>query len=293
MSRNFLREAIKQSGVYQQSSRFGVFPIGSRMTVNNTITNGPSAQRFVLPDGGRIISDKDHRALRHEERLSLPFPIIALEYNVKGLVNDPPLEQLDEQYSDRLALAFHMEDPKNPRLKLGGIGVSVWAFSDAGRMWVPFSTTIINRDPSMLLKDTPAGTTVFLETYDGVNHDPKKDHGDVRDEAEAVISLMNALACSNVSSQAVAPSRTLRAVTASRGHKINGLDSYHVLMVDAPGKAAGSRGDATGSHASPREHVRRGHIRRLDSKSIWVNSTVVNAGRTAGKVDKHYQLRVR
>lgn len=291
MSRNFLREAMKQAALYQQSSRFGVFSVGSQMTVLNTIARGPHAQRFVLPDGGRLIPDKNQRALRHEERLSLPFQTIAAEYSCEGFVNDPPLQYAGEQYSYRLALAFHMEDARNQRLKAGGIAVCVWAFSDTGRMWVPFSTTLINRDPSMLFEDTPKGTTVFLETYEGASHDPKIDHADVKDEAEAVISLMNALACSNVSSQTVAPSRTLRAVSASRGRRIDELDTYHVLMVEVPGKANGSRGDANGSHASPREHVRRGHIRRLDGKSIWVNSTVVNAGKTVGKVEKHYQVR--
>lgn len=46
-----------------------------------------------------------------------------------------------------------------------------------------------------------------------------------------------------------------------------------------------------GSHASPCEHVRRGHWRRLrNGKMHFVEATVVNEGSKRGKVEKDYQL---
>lgn len=46
-----------------------------------------------------------------------------------------------------------------------------------------------------------------------------------------------------------------------------------------------------GTHASPREHVRRGHYRRTRSGNVvFVEAVVVNAGSKRGVVEKDYQL---
>jgi hypothetical protein len=67
------------------------------------------------------------------------------------------------------------------------------------------------------------------------------------------------------------------------------FDSYHILTVDAPG--GGNLNGRSGGHRSPREHLRRGHIRRYENGArIWVNATVVNAG-IGGRVSKDYLLR--
>lgn len=43
--------------------------------------------------------------------------------------------------------------------------------------------------------------------------------------------------------------------------------------------------------ASPREHLRRGHIRRLeDGRKFWINAAVVAAG-NGGKIHKDYGIR--
>lgn len=46
-----------------------------------------------------------------------------------------------------------------------------------------------------------------------------------------------------------------------------------------------------GTHASPREHHRRGYWRRSASgKKVWIGPVVVNKGKTKGKVIKDYQI---
>ena len=99
------------------------------------------------------------------------------------------------------------------------------------------------------------------------------------------IDALNALACRNVQ---LSPSRFNRPKNATPKGAIP-FDDYHVLTIDAPGKPNASEAHG-GSHRSPREHLRRGHIRRLGSGPIWVNATVVNSG-IGGKLFKDYAVR--
>nr|MCF1501516.1 hypothetical protein [Allorhizobium sp. Av2] len=52
------------------------------------------------------------------------------------------------------------------------------------------------------------------------------------------------------------------------------------------------RGEGTGggSHASPRLHLRRGHLRRLPEKTVWVRAAMIGAASETGTVTKDYRL---
>ena len=106
-----------------------------------------------------------------------------------------------------------------------------------------------------------------------------------RNAVWTIISLCNALACSNVHIERSEPKKAGKKIKAALP-----FDAYHILTIDATG-AAGERVGRAGEHRSPREHLRRGHIRRLaDGRRIWINATVVAAGRGAGVVSKDYRL---
>jgi hypothetical protein len=71
------------------------------------------------------------------------------------------------------------------------------------------------------------------------------------------------------------------------------FDEYRVLVVNAPGKEGAAQEHSAGAmtHRSPREHLRRGHIRIYQSgRRIWVNSTLVNAG-VGGRISTVRDLR--
>jgi hypothetical protein len=112
---------------------------------------------------------------------------------------------------------------------------------------------------------------------------------DYADELNAVLFFMKALICSNVKIDKVAPT-----VNGKANVKRNGYipyDSYHVLSIDLFGVSQKSDHETErGTHASPREHLRRGHIRTLASgKKVWVNDTVVNKG-APNAVIKTYEM---
>jgi len=98
---------------------------------------------------------------------------------------------------------------------------------------------------------------------------------------KSTIGLLNVLACSNVSTHRVNKKK-------EHSGKPKPYDSYWELVVER------KEYDATGierPHRSPREHIRRGHVRKQPYKegikSIWIQPTLVNPG-TPGKIYKDY-----
>lgn len=67
-------------------------------------------------------------------------------------------------------------------------------------------------------------------------------------------------------------------------------DAYYELTIDPNPKNYDGQAQG-GTHASPREHLRRGHIRHLaNGKSVWINAMVVNPG-VGGKIEKDYKIK--
>src|SRR5690606_16365894 len=128
----------------------------------------------------------------------------------------------------------------------------------------------------------------FEQMVDGLSRD-------IGQEAGAVLEFIEACSCSNVHHQVVqqAPKAAV-AQRRARDGKLPILET-RALVLDLPGKEssgmAGANGDS--GRASPRQHLRRGHIRRLESgKRVWVQSAVVG-GERAGVIDKAYVIRPR
>lgn len=106
----------------------------------------------------------------------------------------------------------------------------------------------------------------------------------------AVLELVVALQCKNVTHQELTP-RRLNKSAKKRGALP--FDSYRVLSVitnGKPEKITASNG-AGGDRHSPREHMRRGHIRTcVSGVKTWVQPTVVNAG-IGSVLNKDYKIK--
>lgn len=141
------------------------------------------------------------------------------------------------------------------------------------------------------------------EINDGINNDKRikaafgcflpEDQNESREEIaeilnvdlHAALALIEALSCTNVESIKTTPRKVNK--NAARAGALP-FDSYHELMIRPSNK--GSNGQVTGlTHRSPREHLRRGHIRRLPAGNVWVNSCVVAAG-AGSKIQKSYTV---
>lgn len=223
-------------------------------------------QKFLLPDGGRVIMDMELRALDDALPLRLPYPDVALEY-----FHSSPLGPGEVMSTKRIIFATEYEDM---------IMVLPVSYIDQSKEWIAY--------PEVALPLT--GYLDRSKIIDGcVAINFIKAHGEIPDsdyldEISALLCFLNALRCKNVhielSKRDGKPPKTALP-----------FDDYRILTVSA-GKSSTSISGAGQPHRSPREHLRRGHIRTFeDRSSIWVNAAIVNAGKGFGKIFKDYRIR--
>lgn len=100
----------------------------------------------------------------------------------------------------------------------------------------------------------------------------------------SVLELVEALSCNNVAAEVV--ERVDPAVNARRRRQGKlALYETRVLVVRV-GDVAHAIGAPVGDRNGPREHLRRGHVRRLpDGRKTWVQACVVGS-RALGVVRK-------
>lgn len=222
------------------------------------------ATKFLVPKGGIIIDDPEFRGIDGLEKISLPFDKIVIEMET-GIPSTPKQIILAEQDAETI------------------ICTNAW-FQEKRKFWtVPGGggISIDRADP-------------FLTGGEDMTTERAKEHlrkfkiimGGHTMSTGPVLCLINALACSNVST-AQAETRVARKKTK---RNVIGFDTYHYLTITQFG---GSKryGSSASESRSVREHLRRGHIRRLDDgRRIWVNAAVVNAG-IGAKVSKDYVMR--
>lgn len=110
---------------------------------------------------------------------------------------------------------------------------------------------------------------------------------DSSDETQMLIQACSVLNCANIATSDVSASSVLNQKRRKKGKQP--FFTYKVLQIADERKASGKPG-AGGSHASPRMHLRRGHIRRLGGKITWVRPTMVSAGSPVGVVAKDYSV---
>lgn len=112
-------------------------------------------------------------------------------------------------------------------------------------------------------------------------------HFDTRDEIQMVVQACSVLNCANVGTAKIEAPVALNKKRMATGKQP--FFSYHVLQLSGTSHSAdGVRHN--GTHASPRMHLRRGHLRRLADKTVWISASVVNANSPRGVVVKDYQI---
>lgn len=120
----------------------------------------------------------------------------------------------------------------------------------------------------------------------GIGYAMKTMAQDTHDEMHAILGLVEILACNNVTTETVPASRALNKKRLGKGKPP--FFEYKILLLEPSSTSVASPAQA-GSHASPRVHLRRGHIRRLPERTVWVNAAVVG-NKKAGVIVKDYAV---
>lgn len=267
---NYLRQAkANWAGLIAKHGRENV-PLAGASDMFFDLAN--SSQKFILPRGGRIFNDK----LRGiDELVRLPFARCLIEYEPGDKVVGQTGLHVMERCSRRIVFVEQAGDH---------LYMLCMFFWDAQSQWViyplaaRFRASISNDGGEIEFSDVSGcGLGSQIKAPDAVS--------DFVNEIRAVFELIEALSCSNVEAVNL-PEQKLNKSAARRGALP--FDSYKTLTV-RPACATGSAGDS--DRRAPREHLRRGHIRRLpNGNKIWIQSCVVSAG-AAGRIDKNYDLR--
>jgi hypothetical protein len=237
-----------------------------KAAVSHAIDLARASQKFLLPIGGIVIEDREYKALDGVE-LRLPFPFIALEYEYPQGVNVRPGEHIALK---RIVFARERDD---------SIAIMPAFFANERGVWSILPEVYLPKAEYLERGTRNADGWVAPMLF---RADARVPDSDYADEVVALLSFLNATQCSNVRMDH-------RITSARRPEQAHKFDSYRVLTIEAPAQDGGD--EAGGSHRSPREHLRRGHVRRLsDGRRLWINATVVAAGRGAGVVTKDYAV---
>lgn len=227
--------------------------------------------KFRLPDNGSILglSTNNHKdSIREFHRL--PYPNIALEYRMEG-----PVSSDQQDVPQRVLMCWETGDEAFP------IGMQLFVMMDG--LWTPYSSgCVISSDAENMRVQTNFPKELVGDKYDQYLVNAQQD---MSADGVPLAEFLAAIACSNVETQDNEPPPALNRKRVARGR--TPFFTYKTLVLRT-NKESG-HGAATGGHSSPRIHLRRGHIRRLPDKRVWVNACVVG-DKSLGMAAKDYAV---
>jgi hypothetical protein len=263
---NYCRQILSQ---FNEIAKLPNIESGKIPVISRVINLCKCSQKFMLPGNGNLLPDLLLRALDDSVPLRLPYQLLALEFTKNMASKDGGIVAVKR-------VVFCWEEDHDD----GYIYVMQAAYTVDG-FWTVRREFRIQKS-SYIDRSNPSNPIVYGQ-FNGGDSD-----GLGMKDVLVVLGFLNALSCSNVHIRTSPPKKSARI---RKNKSALPFDEYHVLTISVHGEA-GDREVLGGSHRSPREHLRRGHIRRLaDGRRIWVNATVVAAGRGAGMIKKDYSLK--
>ena len=250
------------------------------LSIAFTIKN---AVHFVLPDSGFIFNDGLKGIMGRD--IKLPFPAITIEFiSTDGSKVLLLVEEIKNVKVGNELIFGHLKN--NNGIKVISILKQLknhWEPEPYGFLMPHFHKP--NEDGSF---NITGGSIEVLSNHSQLytNDDIEASRLNARLSAYFVLELIEALSCRNVEAsihQPASPKNTQRL----KSHKLP-IYETRFLTIKPTVKEYDKNGKVS-THASPRQHLRRGHIRRLDSGNIWVNSCVVGDS-SKGIIDKTYKI---
>ncbi len=236
--------------------------------INHVLDLCRASQKFILPENGVLFVDDDLRGLDDTIPLRLPHTFVAIEYLATS-------QNAASQIQSAGRVIFCREDED---------GIYITPLT-----WMPVDGLWFSRPQALIPKVGYLDRTDPKNLVINAQYRKEEDLQSVFRFVKVVLGFLNVLQCSNVGIE--------KLPTSAKNKKIKSalpFDTYHILNIDVGRSQNRICNSAGGSHRSPREHLRRGHIvRPKDRKPFWRNATVVCSGGAGGKVVKDYQLKKR
>lgn len=287
------------------------------------------AVKFNLPDNGKLF-DSGLAALPVVFRLPFPVTACEFRITQEAPVVQQPLyDEGLHQSSKRISLAVEITEknlddyrwlmPPSQKNLVGSDGsiliipvyyidsTEKWQFPPFGGL-IAASHVTVSPDEIAKAKHVyggaiPKGMTSLpivlkpirlmpeicdsVEINGGMNHVLATVTQDTHDEMIAILELIEILSCKNVSTVTMESPKKLNEKRVS--NKKTPFFEYKLLVLDTF-EDQGLKNTGTNSHMSPRVHLRRGHIRRLPTKNVWINAAVVGS-KQAGSILKDYAVK--
>lgn len=314
---NYTTHLIEDNLTYLgQLEKMGPPLWGDAKFLSGTLKLMATATKFILPEGGYYVdwSDPTKKEL---ESIRLPYPVVTLEFAVgKGVTELKPGQKRSSQ---RVLVCFEQE--KQGRL---GFNLISFARNDEDKSWAgspmvmfyPYDNSMSVVDKSEVPPDVvemmgeqakkKSSFTLFevvcvtpmQRTFEVFAQRAGRDLAsferilalELGQDLGVVLEFLNVLNCANVEIVKIEESKALNKKRARQG-KIPFFE-YKQLMV-RPGKSyvkGKKEGILEAWRNSPRQHLRRGHIRRLQKGTrIWVTSHLVGDPQK-GRVEKEYRM---
>lgn len=252
---------------------------------------------FCMPDGGKILNDNLKGI--SGSKIKLPYESVTIECCIP---NSKYIKD-NTAYSTkkRIILAQELTVRGKDYEEYGTFFSSIY-FDEGELNWILFPVSFfIPQDVGLVEQSCKYGNLqgeaiITMRTLYDHMFKPDKENTHICKKAINVIchdvlwslELIEALSCSNVSHE---PIETIDPRKNAKRIKAGKLPIYEtrILTIKA-GKVSSSGKNYGGTHSSPRQHLRRGHIRRLEDKKIWVNACVVGKPEN-GVIDKNYHVK--
>lgn len=261
------------------------------------------AQHFALPDNGELFED-GLRGLAGQQ-VRLPFPVVTLEYHIPAseerlpeapvhasriliVAAEAPASSVPGEREIAIFSMLYVEDEWLPNLGVFHLSADRW---DDYRECERVNAVTAPRDgmPPVAGRFGIWMSEAAESLAAAVGHEraEREMAHNLAAEIYAVLAFCEAMSCSNVSTSVI--SSASRAVNSRRvrAGKLP-INETKVLTVQVPG-SAGVRIGAGRKTGDVRQHLRRGHIRRIGDRRVWVNSCVVG-NPERGRVNKSYSV---
>ena len=255
--------------------------------------SNPAVVSFLLPTNGEVI-DRRTQAEFEIGKWRLPFDHIALEYEI-----DP------EFYDVATRTVAPRGTPEEQTVVLPSAAVLIVELlanilhctviteivSSGVTMWIPCRGSFALHADNRIAVDKRGLVTGTCHTYGPTSMpdhylQPADEFGH---ELQVLTHFAMLCNCENVKPvKAFSPSAAFVRYAKERGKRPP--DEYYILDCFL-GEQQERKESAGGTHASPRFHVRRGHVRRLpDGRTTWVKQCTVGDA-SIGKIDKDYRVK--